>query len=84
MNLWLLSAILLLGALLATGAVCCFCSELLGSIVAMELASGIAILTIVMFAQGWGYSSWYDMAIALALLNFPGAMIFVLFLERWM
>ena len=84
MNLWLLSAILLLGALLTTGAICCFCAELLGSIVAMELASGIAILTIVMLAQGWGYSSWYDMAIALALLTFPGAMIFVLFLERWM
>jgi len=82
MNLWLLCAILLLAGLLTTGAVCCFCSHLLGSIVAMELASGIAILTIVMLAQGWGYSSWYDMAIALALLNFPGAMLFVLFLER--
>jgi multisubunit Na+/H+ antiporter MnhF subunit len=83
MNLWLLCAILLLGGLFTTGVICCFCSDLLGSIIAMELASGIAILTIVMLAQGWGYPSWYDMAIALALLNFPGAMVFVLFLERW-
>jgi multisubunit Na+/H+ antiporter MnhF subunit len=83
MNLWLVCAILLLIGLFITGAICCFCSDLLGSIVAMEMASGIAIFIVVMLAQGWQHSSWYDLAIALALLDFPSAMVFLIFLERW-
>jgi multisubunit Na+/H+ antiporter MnhF subunit len=81
MNPWLLCAIFLLGGLFATGAICCFCADLLSGIVAMEMASGIAILIVVMLAQGWRESSWFDMAISLALLDFPGAMIFLIFLE---
>jgi multisubunit Na+/H+ antiporter MnhF subunit len=81
-NPWLWAEIVLWTGLLAC-AVISLRGKLAESIVAMEMASLIGAIAIAMLSQGFGEPSWIDLALALALLSFPGGLLFLIFVERW-
>jgi multicomponent Na+:H+ antiporter subunit F len=81
-NVWLIAATVLL-----TGVVPCLWVAMRGSIVgalaALELASTLTTLALVLIAQGLHRDSFMDLALVSALLSFAGALTFTRFLERW-
>lgn len=82
MNLWLLAVILL-----QLGLIICSLVALRGTlpeaIVAMEVSSVAGVLSIAILAEAVGRPAWFDLAIALALMSLPGALVFLTFMERW-
>ena len=82
MNAWLIATTVLL-----TGLVPCLWVAMRGSIVsalaALELASTITTLALLMIAQGIRRDPFVDLALVSAILTFAGALTFVRFLERW-
>jgi multisubunit Na+/H+ antiporter MnhF subunit len=82
MNAWLIATTVLL-----TGLLPCLWVAMRGTIVsalaALELASTITTLALVMIAQGLHRDPFMDLAVVRAILSFTGALTFVRFLERW-
>jgi multisubunit Na+/H+ antiporter MnhF subunit len=82
MNVWMIAATVLLAGLLP-----CLWVAMRGSIVsalaALELASTITTLTLLVIAQGLRRDPFIDLALASSILSFAGALTFVRFLERW-
>ena len=62
----------------------CVRSGLLRSVIAMEMASAIAVLRVALLGEAVGRPAWLDLALALVLLAFPSGMVFVIFLESWL
>jgi multicomponent Na+:H+ antiporter subunit F len=83
MNIWVLAVILFQAVIISCGFVA-IRGKLLESIVAMEMASAVTVLSVALLAVGLGRPAWFDLALALALLSFPGGMVFLIFLERWL
>jgi multisubunit Na+/H+ antiporter MnhF subunit len=81
-NPWLLSVIVLQSGLIICAWICVR-GTLPESIVAMEMSSLIGVISIAMLAEAVGRPAWFDLAIALALVSVPGALLFLAFLERW-
>jgi multisubunit Na+/H+ antiporter MnhF subunit len=81
-NVWLIAATVLL-----SGLVPCLWVAMRGSIVgalaALELASTLTTLALVLIAQGLHRDSFMDLALVSAVLSFAGALTFARFLERW-
>ena len=82
MNVWLISATVLLVGLLP-----CLWVAMRGTIVsalaALELASTITSLALLLIAQGLRRDPFVDLALVSAVLSFAGALAFARFLERW-
>ena len=53
-------------------------------LVALELATVMTSLLLVLLAEGLDRPSYYDLAIMLSLLAFPGTLAFAVTLERWL
>jgi multicomponent Na+:H+ antiporter subunit F len=83
MSFWLVAALALLIGLLPCGLLCVR-GKAPDLLVAVELSAVICVLTIVMLAEGTRRPSLYDLALGLALLSFPGGLVFAHFLERWL
>ncbi len=83
MNAWLIAA-----GVLALGLVPCllvsFRGRTMDRLAALELAGTVAVLLVVLLAEGLQRPSLYDLALALALLSFPAGLVFACFLERWL
>jgi len=81
-NAWLIATTVLLIALLP-----CLWVAMRGTIVAtlaaLELASTITTLALVLIAQGLRRDPFMDLALVSSLLSFAGALTFARFLERW-
>jgi multisubunit Na+/H+ antiporter MnhF subunit len=81
-NVWLIAATVLLAGLLP-----CLWVAMRGTIVsalaALELASTITTLALLMIAQGLRRDPFVDLALVSAVVSFAGALTFVRFLERW-
>jgi multicomponent Na+:H+ antiporter subunit F len=82
MNPFLIAVVLLQAGLLICGIICVY-ARLLNAIVAMEMASAIAILSVALLAEAVGRPAWFDLALALALLSFPSGLVFLVFIEKW-
>ena len=82
MNVWLIATTVLL-----TGILPCLWVAMRGSMVsalaALELASTITTLSLLMIAQGLHRDPFMDLALVSSILSFAGALTFVRFLERW-
>ena len=82
MNVWLIAV-----AVLLTGLVPCLWVAMRGTIMsamaALELASTITTLALLLIAQGLRRDPFMDLALVSAILSFAGALTFVRFLERW-
>ena len=82
MNAWLVAATVLVSGLLP----CLWVAmrdSIVGALAALELASTITTLTLLLIAQGLHRDPFVDLALVSAVLSFAGALVFVRFLERW-
>lgn len=84
MNVWLVAATVLLGGLIPCGWVL-LRGRLLDGVVALELASTLVTVVLLLLAEGFHRSSYFAVPLVLAALSFVGALIFVRFLaDRWL
>jgi multicomponent Na+:H+ antiporter subunit F len=81
-NVWLVAALGLILALVPCGIVV-FREPPMDRLVALELASVISSLMLLLLAQGFHRPAFFDLALALALLCFAGGLVFARFFERW-
>lgn len=83
MNPWLVAAAAMLictapvAALLARG-------KLISALVAYEMISSVAIMVLVLVAEGFDRSGEFELPVMLALLLFGSGLVFVRALERWL
>ena len=82
MNAWLIAATALLVGLVPLLVVCVRHSPL-DALVALELASTITTLVLMLLAQGYRRDPFFDLAVVSSVLSFAGALTFARFLERW-
>jgi multicomponent Na+:H+ antiporter subunit F len=75
------SAVLLLGMGLCL--VGTLHGEAVDRLVALELTGIVSALTLLTLAEAFGRGIYADPAVALALVSFPGGLVFARFLERW-
>ncbi len=80
MNMWLLAAFFLLLGMIPCGIVI-VSATVMARLVALEMAGVIAVLALMLLAEGFGQPSFMDLALALGLLSFPGSLAFCHFLE---
>jgi multicomponent Na+:H+ antiporter subunit F len=81
-NAWLIAATVLIVAI-APCLWVCVRGEPLDALVALEVASTITTLVLLLVAQGYRRDPFMDLALVSAVLSFVGALAFVRFLERW-
>ncbi|MGH2865076.1 MAG: MrpF/PhaF family protein [Solirubrobacteraceae bacterium] len=81
MNVWLAAALGLLPALLACGVVC-FRSAALSGLVAVELASAISVVELMLFSEGTHRQPFIDLALVLAVMGFVGSLAFARLMEH--
>lgn len=81
MNVWQIAALALLPALLVCGAVC-FRSSALSGLVAMEMASAIAVVELMLCSEGTLRQPFIDLALALAVMGFVGSLAFARLMEH--
>ncbi len=83
MDIWLIAAGFLIFGLILCGIVIAS-APIMDRLVALEMASVISILILMMLAQSYKQPSFYDLAITLSLLSLPAGLVFVFFFERWL
>lgn len=83
MNAWLISATILLLALIPV-AIQVFRGDTMDRLVALEMAGIMTTLILLLLTQGFQRIALYDIALAAALLSFGGGLVFARFLERWL
>lgn len=83
MNAWLISATVMLFALVPAG-ILTFKGSSMDRLIGLQLSSIMATLILMLLAQGFQRVPFYDIALAAALLSFAGGLVFVRFLERWL
>jgi multisubunit Na+/H+ antiporter MnhF subunit len=83
MNGWLWAAVVMLVVGLVPCVWVAMRSTILSALAALELASTVTTLTLVLIAQGVHRDPFMDLAVVSAVLSFAGALTFARFLERW-
>jgi multicomponent Na+:H+ antiporter subunit F len=83
MNPWLLAATVLLFTLIPVGTVV-FRGDPMDRLVGLEAAGMIVTMMLLLLTQGFGRTTFYDIALAAALLSFGGGLVFARFFERWL
>jgi multisubunit Na+/H+ antiporter MnhF subunit len=83
MNYWLWAAFVLLLALVPCIYVCTF-GALEDRLVALEFASSVVVIEMVLICEGFHRPSFFDLPLTLAFLSFGGGMVFARFLQRWL
>lgn len=81
MNVWLIAALALLPVLLVCGLVC-FLSAALTGLVAMELASAISVVELMLLSEGTHRQPFIDLALVLAAMGFVGSLAFARLMEH--
>jgi multisubunit Na+/H+ antiporter MnhF subunit len=76
MNVWLIAATVLLAGLVPCGWVLARGHEMDG-VVALELASTIVTVVLVLLAEGFHRSSYFTVPVVLAALSFVGTLVFI-------
>jgi multisubunit Na+/H+ antiporter MnhF subunit len=83
-NVWLVAATALLGGLLPCGWVL-MRGRPSEALVALELASTVLTVVLLLLAEGFHRSSYFTLPLVLAALGFVGSLVFVRFLGgRWL
>jgi multisubunit Na+/H+ antiporter MnhF subunit len=83
MNIWIAAAIALALGLGLCGLAIAR-SSTMGRLPALQVASTITILILLLIARGVSQSSFCDLSLALALMSFPTGLLFAHFYERWL
>lgn len=82
MSSFVIAAIAMLVALVPLGVVLCR-AEVMSAVVAYEAIGSVAVLVLLLLAEGFRRSGEFELAILLAVLLLGGGLVFVRFLERW-
>lgn len=82
MSSFVIAAIAMLAALIPLGVVLCR-AELMSAVVAYEAIGSVAVLVLMLLAEGFRRSGEFELAILLAVMLLGGGLVFVRFLERW-
>lgn len=83
MNAWLAGTLAVSAGLLPCAAVALRADEVMERVVALEMASVLLTLALVMLAEAMQRPLFLDLALTQALLSFGGGLVFARFLERW-
>ncbi|PYJ25820.1 MAG: hypothetical protein DME91_01975 [Verrucomicrobia bacterium] len=83
MNIWIAAAIALAFGFPLCGRVIVR-APVMDRLAALQLASTLTALILLLFALGVSQSSFCDLALATALLSFPAGLLFAHFYERWL
>lgn len=81
MNAWLAAAAALIAGVVPCGWIAVRGTRM-EAIVALELATTLVTLALILLAEGYGRSSYTLVALTLAALGFVGNLAFVRFMER--
>lgn len=82
MSSFVIAAIVMLVALVPLGVVLCR-AEVMSAVVAYEAIGSVAVLVLMLLAEGFRRSGEFELAILLAVMLLGGGLVFVRFLERW-
>ena len=82
MSSFVIAAIAMLVALVPLGVVLCR-AEVMSAVVAYEAIGSVAVLVLILLAEGFRRSGEFELAVLLAVLLLGGGLVFVRFLERW-
>ena len=82
MSSFVIAAIAMLVALVPLGVVLCR-AEVMSAVVAYEAIGSVAVLVLMLLAEGFRRSGEFELAILLAVLLLGGGLVVVRFLERW-
>lgn len=83
MNLWLWFATILM-LLLAPCLWLCLTGSLMERFIALQMAQILAVLVMLMLAEGYRRDIYFDMSLVLAVLSLASGLVYVRFLERWL
>ena len=81
MNAWLIGALAMLPGFIGCGFVI-WRRGVLDAVIAVDLASVLGTLELVLLAEGLGHSSFYDLALVLAVLSLGSGLVYARFLDR--
>lgn len=84
MNAWLASALALSLGLIPCAAVSLRAQDVMDRLAALEMASVLVSLVLVLLAEAMQRPLFLDLALTQALLSFGGGLVFARFLERWL
>lgn len=83
MNVWMIAALAMLGCMVP-----CFVALISGDpvrrLIALEAASVMTVLELLLLMEGYHRVPFVDMALTLTLLSFGAGLVFARFLERWL
>jgi len=79
---FVIAAIAMLLALVPLGVVLCR-AEVMSAVVAYEAIGSVAVLVLMLLAEGFRRPGEFELAVLLAVLLLGGGLVFVRFLERW-
>ncbi|HEV8220277.1 MAG TPA: monovalent cation/H+ antiporter complex subunit F [Streptosporangiaceae bacterium] len=82
MSSFVIAAIAMLVALIPLGVVLCR-AEVMSAVVAYEAIGSVAVLVLMLLAEGFRRSGEFELAILLAVMLLGGGLVFVRFLEWW-
>jgi multicomponent Na+:H+ antiporter subunit F len=82
MNEWILAAVVLVVGGIGPCLVVSLRASVMEGLVALELAGVIAVLVLLLLAEGFQRQPFVDLALALAVLSFVGSLAFVRYMER--
>ncbi|MDQ2802718.1 MAG: monovalent cation/H+ antiporter complex subunit F [Pseudomonadota bacterium] len=83
MTSWMLAILALLPAFAVPVIAACR-GNTAGRLVAVQLATSLASLLLILMTFAFDQSSFVDLPLSLALLTLPGTLLMALFLERWL
>ena len=83
MSAFVIAAIAMLVAVIPCGIVM-LRGKVMEAVVAYEAIGSVAIIVLVLLAQGFRRSAEFELPVLLAMLILGGGLVFVRFLERWL
>jgi len=83
-NAWILAAAGFTLCLVPCAFVALRARNVVDRLVALEMASACESLALLVLAEGFERTIFFDLALSLALLSFGGTLVFARFLERWL
>jgi multisubunit Na+/H+ antiporter MnhF subunit len=82
-NAFVVAAIVMLAAVIPCGIVLCR-GTTMDAVVAYEAISAIAVMVLVLLAEGFRRPGEFELPVLLAVLLFGSGLVFVRLLERWL
>jgi multicomponent Na+:H+ antiporter subunit F len=83
MNFWLISAAILLLCMIPCGWIC-MRGSVMERFVSLQMGQILTVLILMLLAEGYSRSIYFDLSLVLAVLAFASGLVYVRFLERWL